>query len=70
MAQQDVEVARYRAPGGWRRALLGFAVGVLAGVLVALVLPRDDGPRRDTTRRRPGLDAPGDRDEPRGPDAT
>lgn len=28
------------APGGWRRVLLGLLVGVAAGVLLALVLPR------------------------------
>jgi hypothetical protein len=41
---------RYVAPGGWRRALLGFAIGVLAGAVVALLLPRDDGPRRRDLR--------------------
>ena len=34
------------APGGWKRVLIGFAVGLAAGALIALVLPRDDGPRR------------------------
>lgn len=38
--------ARPVAVGGWRRALIAFAVGAVAGVLLALVLPRDDGPRR------------------------
>lgn len=34
------------APGGWKRVLIGFAIGLAAGALVALVLPRSDGPRR------------------------
>jgi hypothetical protein len=46
------------APGGWRRALIGFAIGVGAGVLVALLLPRDDGPRRASPRAE-DLGAPG-----------
>jgi hypothetical protein len=41
---------RYVAPGGWRRALLGFLIGLLAGGIVALLLPRDDGPRRRDLR--------------------
>jgi hypothetical protein len=41
---------RYVAPGGWRRALLGFLIGLLAGGVVALLLPRDDGPRRRDLR--------------------
>jgi hypothetical protein len=28
------------APGGWRRVLLGLLVGLVAGALLALVLPR------------------------------
>lgn len=32
----------YVAPGGWRRGVVGFAVGLIFGVLVALVLPRDN----------------------------
>jgi hypothetical protein len=47
---------RHVAAGGWRRALVGLAVGAAAGVLVALVVPRDEGPRR-TVR-------PADRPEP------
>lgn len=43
------EVERHRAPGGWKRALIGFLLGVAAGVAVALILPRDDGPRRVRT---------------------
>jgi hypothetical protein len=29
------------APGGWRRAAVGVALGVVAGALVSLVVPRD-----------------------------
>jgi hypothetical protein len=42
--------ARHVAPGGWRRAVIGFLAGLLAGVLLALVMPRDDGPRRRDLR--------------------
>jgi hypothetical protein len=49
------------AAGGWRRAAVGIALGVVAGALVATVTPRDtaraDGGRPDP--RRPG--------GPRGP---
>jgi hypothetical protein len=38
--------ARHVAAGGWRRAAVGLLVGAAAGVALALVLPRDDGPRR------------------------
>lgn len=34
------------APGGWQRAFVGLALGAAAGALVALVAPRDEGPRR------------------------
>lgn len=34
------------APGGRLRLVLGFLIGALVGALLALVLPRDDGPRR------------------------
>lgn len=37
---------RMVAPGGWRRALIGFALGVAVGAVAALVAPRDEGPRR------------------------
>ncbi len=46
------------APGGWRRAVVGFVVGLLAGAAVALALPRDDGPRR--RHPRPDDDGPPD----------
>lgn len=37
---------RIVAPGGWRRALIGFALGAAVGAAAALVAPRDEGPRR------------------------
>ncbi len=37
---------RVVAPGGWRRALIAFGLGALAGAVAALVAPRDEGPRR------------------------
>jgi hypothetical protein len=40
------------AAGGWRRAVTGAAVGVAAGLLLGLVLPRDDEP--DRSRRGAG----------------
>lgn len=40
--------ARRIAEGGWRRALIGFAVGAAAGFGVALITPRD---RDDADRR-------------------
>jgi hypothetical protein len=46
----EAVVDRYVAPGGWRRALTGFLIGLLAGGVVALLLPRDDGPRRRDLR--------------------
>lgn len=39
------EVRRIAA-GGWKRALIGLAIGAVAGVAAALVMPRDEGPRR------------------------
>ncbi len=30
------------APGGWRRAAVGFVVGLVAGVAVAALLPRPE----------------------------
>ena len=44
--QQFEHEARRIAAGGWRRAVVGFALGAVAGVATALVLPRDEGPRR------------------------
>lgn len=43
---QAADGQRPVAPGGWKRVLIGFAVGLAAGAVIALVLPRDDGPRR------------------------
>lgn len=50
MQDHEVGPARRVAPGGIRRLVVGFACGVAAGALVALVLPRDDGPRRRRLR--------------------
>lgn len=44
--EQGSQAPRHVAAGGWRRALVGLAVGLVAGAAIALVLPRDDGPRR------------------------
>lgn len=38
--------SRHVAPGGVLRMVIGFACGLAAGAVVALLLPRDDGPRR------------------------
>ncbi len=54
----EAAVDRYVAPGGWRRGLVGFLIGLLAGGVVALLLPRDDGPRRRDLRATGSLDAP------------
>jgi hypothetical protein len=43
----DTDPARHARPvaaGGWRRAVTGAAVGVAAGLLLGLVLPRDGEP--------------------------
>ncbi len=50
------EVPRHVAPGGVGRMVIGFACGLVAGAIVALVLPRDDGPRRRSLRLDPVLD--------------
>ena len=44
--EQFEHEARRIAAGGWKRGLIGFLIGVAAGLLAALVLPRDEGPRR------------------------
>jgi len=40
--------------------VIGFACGLAAGAIIALVLPRDDGPRRRTLTFDPGLDPDSD----------
>jgi hypothetical protein len=53
--EQFEHEARRIAAGGWKRGVIGFLIGVAAGLLAALVLPRDEGPRRHLTdpSRRP-----------------
>lgn len=67
-----VEVAT-PGPSGWRRVLIATILGVLAGTLVALLLPRDDGPKRTRSFDSPpagaepppaeSVTAPPDRDD-------
>ncbi len=38
----DEDDRTWVAPGGWRRVVAGFAVGAVAGILLGLVLPRND----------------------------
>jgi hypothetical protein len=52
------QLTRHVAPGGVRRLVIGFACGLAAGAVIALVLPRDDGPRRRTLDV--ASEAPGD----------
>lgn len=47
---------RHIAPGGVRRMVVGFVCGLVAGAIVALVLPRDDAPRRRTLSFDPGTE--------------
>lgn len=54
--QQFEAEARRIAAGGWQRALIGFGVGAAAGVLAALLIPRDEGASRTVL--------PGDRPRP------
>ncbi|MDX1658998.1 MAG: hypothetical protein R3343_09280 [Nitriliruptorales bacterium] len=56
---QFEQEARRIAAGGWRRAAIGFGLGAAVGFLAALVVPRDEGPRR-TVR-------PSDRPDPYEP---
>lgn len=51
--EQFEHEARRIAAGGWRRALIGLAIGAAAGVAAALVLPRDEGPHRTRHIDRP-----------------
>jgi hypothetical protein len=60
-AAQFEEEARRIAAGGWQRAAIGFLMGVAAGLLAALVMPRDEGPRRSVR--------PADRPDPFDDDA-
>lgn len=49
-------VRRVIAPGGLKRAATGLFLGMAAGAAIGLVLPRDEGPRRNiwhTDRPRP-----------------
>jgi hypothetical protein len=49
-AAGDAEVvgdpARHVAAGGWRRALVGLVLGILAGAAIGLLVPRDEERRR------------------------
>lgn len=42
--EADVDTQPASAPGGWKRVLLGLAVGLVAGAVLALLLPRDRRP--------------------------
>lgn len=44
--EPDAAPGRPVAPGGWRRAIVGLVIGLLAGAAVAALLPRERGPRR------------------------
>jgi hypothetical protein len=54
------DAPRHVAPGGVKRLVIGFVCGLAAGALIALVLPRDDGPRRQSLSIDPALDLPPD----------
>ena len=56
-APDDPAPAPEPAPGGWRRVLLGLLVGLAAGAVLALVLPRRPADRT----REPGEDDASDR---------
>jgi hypothetical protein len=47
--EQFEHEARRIAAGGWRRAVIGLAIGVAAGLAAAVALPRDDRPPRGRT---------------------
>lgn len=47
--EQFEHEARRIAAGGWKRGIIGFLIGVAAGLLAALLMPRDEGPRRRIT---------------------
>lgn len=46
--EQFEHEARRIAAGGWKRGVIGFLIGALAGLGAALVMPREEGPRRGT----------------------
>lgn len=46
--EQFEHEARRIAAGGWKRGVIGFLIGALAGLAAALVMPREEGPRRGT----------------------
>jgi hypothetical protein len=45
--EQFEREARRIAAGGWRRAVIGLAIGALAGLAATVALPRDGGARPD-----------------------
>ena len=49
-ASDNDHVEPAAAPGGWKRVVLGLLVGLAAGAVLALVLPRD----RDREQQGPG----------------
>lgn len=51
--EQFEHEARRIAAGGWRRAMIGFLLGSAVGLAAALVMPRDEGPRRRPSGLRP-----------------
>lgn len=59
----DVDATPASAPGGWKRVLLGLAVGLVAGAVLALLLPRDR--RHDENREAEWALGSGDLDASR-----
>lgn len=43
---EELTPERHVAPGGWKRAVVGFAIGAVAGLAAALAMPRQEGARR------------------------
>ncbi len=58
--EEDVDTQPASAPGGWKRVLLGLAVGLVAGAVLALLLPRERG--RHDVREDEWLAGSGDLD--------
>jgi len=56
----DVDAEPVPAAGGWKRVVLGLAVGLVAGAVLALLLPRER--RRDDAREDQWLVGSGDLD--------